>query len=44
MLYAALYSNEDVYSICESVYYSCNNDEYDYVLECVNNWIMGGGV
>ena len=29
----------DVYSLCESVYYSCNNDEYDYVLECVNNWI-----
>ena len=30
----------DVYSLCESVYYSCNNDEYDYVLECVNDWIM----
>ena len=29
----------DVYSLCESVYYSCNNDEYDYVLECVNDWI-----
>ena len=32
----------DVYSLCESVYYSCNNDEYDYVLECVNDWIMNG--
>ena len=32
----------DVYSLCESVYYSCNNDEYNYVLECVNDWIYNG--
>ena len=32
----------DVYSLCESVDYRCNNDEYDYVLECVNDWIING--
>ena len=32
----------DVYSLCESVYYSCNNDEYDYVLECVNSYVETG--